>query len=102
MIPPSTLLIKKPNSENLHKLATQFSDGIIFEKDYTNKNDNTIRLTADNPLINKNIIESVLNNHIENKNFYTSNILHRTWPRGLDVEVVKNEYFFKDYFKRDI
>ena len=68
-------------------------------KDYTNKNDNTIRLTADNPLINKNIIESVLNNHIENKNFYTSNILHRTWPRGLDVEVVKNEYFFKDYFK---
>lgn len=68
-------------------------------KDYTNKNDNTIRLTADNPLINKNIIESVLDNHIENKNFYTSNILYRTWPRGLDVEVLKNEYFFKDYFK---
>ena len=53
-----------------------------------------IELTADNPLINKNIIESVLNNHIENKNFYTSNILHRTWPkRGLDVEVVKMSIF---------
>ena len=68
-------------------------------KKYTDINDNTIRLTADNPLINKNIIENVLNKHIKNKNFYTSNILFRTWPRGLDVEVVKNEYFFSDYFK---
>jgi len=30
-------LIKTPNSDNLHKLAAQFSDGIIFENDYTNK-----------------------------------------------------------------
>ena len=30
--------MKKPSAENLHKLATQFSDGIIFENDYTNKN----------------------------------------------------------------
>jgi len=29
-------LIKKPNSENLYKLASQFSDGIILENDYTN------------------------------------------------------------------
>lgn len=68
-------------------------------KNYTDINDNTIRLTADNPLLNKNIIESVLNNHLKNKNFYTSNILYRTWPRGLDVEVIKNEYFFSDYSK---
>ena len=31
-------LIKKPNFENLHKIAAHFSDGIIFEKKYENKN----------------------------------------------------------------
>ena len=31
-------LIKKPNSENLYKIAAQFSDGIVFEKNYENKN----------------------------------------------------------------
>ena len=81
---------------DMENVYSRFS---TIAKNYTDINDNTIRITADNPLLNKNIIESVLDNHIKNKNFYTSNILYRTWPRGLDVEIVKNEYFFSDYFK---
>ncbi len=81
---------------DIENVYSRFS---TIAKNYTDINDNTIRITADNPLLNKNIIESVLDNHIKNKNFYTSNILYRTWPRGLDVEVVKNEYFYSDYFK---
>tara|TARA_X000001036_G_scaffold343993_1_gene323617 strand:- start:56 stop:799 length:744 start_codon:yes stop_codon:yes gene_type:complete len=81
---------------DIENVYSRFS---TIAKNYTDINDNTIRITADNPLLNKNIIESVLDNHIKNKNFYTSNILYRTWPRGLDVEIVKNEYFFSDYFK---
>ena len=52
-----------------------------------------IRLTADNPLVPSKLIDAVLSTHLEKGNFYTSNIVNRTMPRGLDVEVISSKYF---------
>jgi spore coat polysaccharide biosynthesis protein SpsF len=48
-----------------------------------------VRITSDCPLIDPQIVDKVINVYLENKNKadYVSNTLHRTYPRGLDVEV---------------
>lgn len=46
-----------------------------------------VRLTADCPLIDANIIDQVIEKHLNSNNGYTSNIDPRTFPDGLDVEV---------------
>jgi spore coat polysaccharide biosynthesis protein SpsF len=48
-----------------------------------------VRLTADCPLADPEIIDQVIDKHIEDNNDYTSNTLERTFPDGLDVEVVR-------------
>ncbi|NIY83316.1 cytidylyltransferase domain-containing protein [Vibrio hepatarius] len=48
---------------------------------------NVIRLTADCPFIDSQIIDLVLLNHLIYQNDYTSNTLEYTFPDGLDVEV---------------
>lgn len=50
--------------------------------------DNIIRITADCPLHDAEVIDKVLQAHIENKSDYTSNILEETFPDGLDCEVI--------------
>jgi spore coat polysaccharide biosynthesis protein SpsF len=47
-----------------------------------------VRLTADCPLADPRVVESVIARHREARAAYTSNVLPRTFPRGLDVEVV--------------
>lgn len=51
--------------------------------------DNVIRITADCPLIDPIIIDNVIKLHIQTDAEYTSNILPRTYPDGLDVEIMK-------------
>jgi len=46
-----------------------------------------VRITSDCPLIDPKIVDEVIKKHIETKADYTSNIIKRTFPRGLDVEV---------------
>jgi len=48
-----------------------------------------VRLTSDCPLIDPVIVDKVIGFYNENKNDYdyVSNVLQRTYPRGLDVEV---------------
>jgi len=46
-----------------------------------------VRITSDCPLIDPEIVDEVIKKHIETKADYTSNIIKRTFPRGLDVEV---------------
>lgn len=50
-----------------------------------------IRITGDNPCMSVDVIESVLEKHINLKNDYTSNNLIRTFPRGLDIEVINKD-----------
>jgi spore coat polysaccharide biosynthesis protein SpsF len=50
-----------------------------------------VRLTADCPLADPDVIDGVISLY-QNSDFdYVSNSLQRTFPRGLDVEVFKNE-----------
>jgi spore coat polysaccharide biosynthesis protein SpsF (cytidylyltransferase family) len=48
---------------------------------------NIVRITSDCPLIDPNIIDSVIATHISENADYTSNTLKETFPDGEDVEV---------------
>jgi spore coat polysaccharide biosynthesis protein SpsF len=50
--------------------------------------DALVRLTADCPLSDPEVIAAVVNDHLHAGADYTSNTLVRTYPDGLDVEVV--------------
>jgi spore coat polysaccharide biosynthesis protein SpsF len=47
-----------------------------------------VRLTADCPITDPRLVEAVIARHHERDAAYTSNVLPRTFPKGLDVEVV--------------
>lgn len=53
--------------------------------------ENIIRLTGDCPLIDPEIIDKVITQHILNGNDYTSNCITPTYPDGMDVEVLTFE-----------
>jgi len=53
-----------------------------------NKADNIIRLTADCPLTDPEVIDLAIKTHVENQFDFTSNCHPRTYPDGLDVEVM--------------
>ena len=46
-----------------------------------------VRITADCPLIDPGLIDTVVRAYHNHAADYVSNTQHRTWPRGLDVEV---------------
>lgn len=51
------------------------------------KPNNIVRITGDCPLIDPQIIDEVVLNHLNNKNDYTSNVVNPTFPDGMDVEI---------------
>ncbi|MGO9875098.1 MAG: GNAT family N-acetyltransferase [Acidimicrobiia bacterium] len=50
--------------------------------------DHVVRLTADCPLIDPALVEAVIARHLDRGADYTSNVFPRTFPRGLDCEVM--------------
>jgi spore coat polysaccharide biosynthesis protein SpsF len=50
-----------------------------------------VRLTADCPLSDPALVEHVIARHVDRGNDYTANVFPRTYPKGLDVEVVRAE-----------
>ena len=48
--------------------------------------DIVVRLTADCPLIDPTVVDAVIEKHVESGADYTSNVIERTFPRGLDCE----------------
>ena len=46
-----------------------------------------VQTTGDCPLIDADIVENVIQAHLSNKSDYTSNILKRTFPIGMDVQI---------------
>jgi spore coat polysaccharide biosynthesis protein SpsF len=55
----------------------------------THHADDVVRLTADCPLTDPEIVAAVLARHRETGADYTSNVFPRTFPKGLDVEVMR-------------
>ena len=51
------------------------------------ESDNIVRITADCPLIDYNVIDKIIEKHLEDNNDYTSNTIVPTFPDGLDCEV---------------
>lgn len=47
-----------------------------------------IRLTADCPLVDAGVVDEIVGVHRRERNDYTSNTLERTYPDGVDVEVI--------------
>jgi spore coat polysaccharide biosynthesis protein SpsF len=55
------------------------------------KAESVVRITADCPLIDPTIADSIIQEYISKEADYVSNTINRTYPRGLDVEVFKFE-----------
>lgn len=51
--------------------------------------DHVVRITADCPLTDPAVVEAVVRRHLATHADFTSNVLPRSFPRGLDVEVVR-------------
>lgn len=47
-----------------------------------------VRITSDCPCIDPDVVDSVVKKHIDSKADYTSNTLKKTFPHGLDTEVL--------------
>lgn len=56
-----------------------------------------VRITSDCPCIDPEIVDVVAEKHIKDKVDFTSNILARTYPHGLDVEVFSFDALKKAY-----
>jgi spore coat polysaccharide biosynthesis protein SpsF len=52
---------------------------------------NVVRLTADCPLTDPEVIDQVVQRHLTSGADYTSNTIRRTFPHGLDVEIFRAE-----------
>jgi spore coat polysaccharide biosynthesis protein SpsF len=50
--------------------------------------DSIVRLTADCPLADPAVIDTIIEAHVSSGADYTSNVLERTYPQGLDAECV--------------
>ena len=50
---------------------------------------NIVRITADCPLTDPNLVDRLINLHLKKKSEYSSNLNPRTFPDGLDVEIIK-------------
>jgi spore coat polysaccharide biosynthesis protein SpsF len=53
-----------------------------------NKLDTVVRITSDCPCIDPELIDSIIEKHLRTKSDYTTNALKRTFPHGLDTEVM--------------
>jgi len=61
------------------------------------KSDVIVRITSDCPLIDFEIVDKVIIKHIETQSDYTSNVLKRTFPRGVDTEVFNFDVLEESY-----
>lgn len=61
------------------------------------KLDVIVRITGDCPCIDSRIVDSYVEKHIRTSSDYTTNLLTRTYPRGLDTEVISFETLERTY-----
>ena len=59
------------------------------------KADYVLRVNGDSPFIDKNLINKVINNKLFSKYDYHSNILKRTYPYGISLQIIRVKFFSK-------
>ena len=59
----------------------------VLKAAQANQADLIVELTGDCPLIDPVIIDSVIKHFLENNYDYVSNVLERTYPRGMDTQI---------------
>jgi len=64
-----------------------------------NKLDIVVRITGDCPCIDPEIVDLVIKKHLQDKGDFTSNVVKRSYPDGLDVEVFSFEVLEEIYKK---
>lgn len=60
---------------------------------------NIVRITADCPLVDPQIVDNTVSKYFEDQVDYTSNIFPRSFPKGLDTEVFSFKALEKAYFE---
>lgn len=77
--------------ENLQISCYRGSENNVLSRYYEAatkyKTDLVVRITSDCPCIDNEILDELIEKHLNEKNDYTSNSLVRTFPHGLDCEV---------------
>ena len=63
--------------------------------------DHVVRLTADCPLTDPQVIDDVIALHLRERADYTSNSVERTFPKGLDVEVMTQAALMRAHAEAD-
>lgn len=58
-----------------------------------------VRITSDCPCIDSEIIDEIIQNHIDLNVDYTSNSLKESYPRGIDVEVINFDALKRAYLE---
>ena len=83
--------------------------GRIYEAARKFNADTIIRVTADEPLIDPKVIDLCIKNHLKEKADYTTTTQRRTFPKGVDAEVLSfnclkkvNEIAKKDYDREHV
>jgi spore coat polysaccharide biosynthesis protein SpsF len=73
--------------------------GRYYEAAITHQAETIIRVTADCPVIDPEVIDRVIQFYVQNQSAYdyVSNCLQRSYPRGMDVEVFSFESLQKAY-----
>jgi len=56
-----------------------------------------LRINGDSPIIDRDLILSVINSKKFSKFYYHSNIIDRTYPYGISVQIIKKN-FYKNYY----
>ena len=70
----------------------------FYQANQIYKSSHIVRITADDPLLDPSVIDEVVSHHLRHPCDYTSNILNRSWPRGLDTEVFTSELLNYSHF----
>jgi len=83
-------IMKISEKENVKRFKGSMDD--VLERYYLaakeSELDTVVRVTSDCPCIDPEVVDLTIEKHINAKADFTSNILSRTFPRGLDTEVL--------------
>jgi len=93
-------VIEKFSKENDIPIFRGSEEDVLSRYYYAAKQFNAdiiVRLTGDCPLIDPKIVDEVVLSHINSSVDYTSNVVKRTFPRGLDVEVINFQTLKKTF-----